>query len=513
MTLSEYAADVEQHLFNPAAVSGPTFTHRDPDALGYAFPPGAGWDSGDLTTDAGGTGWHTSVEELLDVMGCFRRQGSIMSPAAAQTMLDNGFGIDLIESTPLGTLYNKGGFWQSGAKQTEQSLAYFLPRDMELVVFANSPIGAAGTFFRDLVTGIYLNNITPEIWNLVITPQISNTFAILDGVAFPDTRHGWAEGFIEKDDGTRVGIVVATSDGGATWAKVHETTMTLRDIAFPDIHNGWAVGGDPPTILATADGGGTWKSQTSGIENDPGSFFAAVAFPDTQNGWVVGAVSNGGVILATANGGEKWSPQVEDAVNFAHDFRGVAFADTQHGWAVGAASPKGGLIVATSNGGETWERQTTPITNDKEGITDPLWGIAFADINHGWAVGDNGTILATADGGHTWTSKPSGTDARLFRVAFPDINVGWAVGQTTTGGGVILMTTDGGDTWTPQNQADPGQALLGVAFPDISHGWLVGGSGTILAVGLQPHGIVTGFRRTSSVLDGRQKRKKGRYTS
>jgi hypothetical protein len=61
ITLSAYAADVEQNLFNPAGVSGPTFTHPDPDALAYAFPPGAGWNSGDLTADAGGTvGIHRS---------------------------------------------------------------------------------------------------------------------------------------------------------------------------------------------------------------------------------------------------------------------------------------------------------------------------------------------------------------------------------------------------------------------------------------------------------------------
>ena len=162
-TVTAYAAYVAQYLFQPAGVSGPTLTHPNPDALAYAFPPGAGWNSGDLTADSGGTGWHMSVDDLLDVMGCFRRQGTIMSPAAAQTMLDNGFGIDLIESTNLGTLYNKNGLWQSGAGQTEQSLAYFLPRDMELVVLANSPIGNPGQFFRDVVTNIYLDNIAPEI--------------------------------------------------------------------------------------------------------------------------------------------------------------------------------------------------------------------------------------------------------------------------------------------------------------------------------------------------------------
>jgi hypothetical protein len=143
-------------------VSGPTLTHPDPDALAYAFPPGAGWNSGDLTTESGGAGWHMSVDDLLDVMGCFRRQGTIMSSAAAQSMLDSSFGIDLIQSTSLGTLYNKNGLWESGASQTEQSLAYFLPSDMELVAFANSPIGSTGQFFRDVVTQIYIDNIAPE---------------------------------------------------------------------------------------------------------------------------------------------------------------------------------------------------------------------------------------------------------------------------------------------------------------------------------------------------------------
>jgi CubicO group peptidase (beta-lactamase class C family) len=162
-TVTAYAAYVAQHLFQPAGVPGPTLTHPDPDALAYAFPAGAGWNSGDLTTESGGAGWHMSVDDLLNVMSCFRRQGTIMSPAAAQSMLDDSFGIDLIQSTNLGKLYNKNGLWRSGANQTEQSLVYFLPRDMELVVLANSPIGSSGQFFRDVVTNIYVDNIAPEI--------------------------------------------------------------------------------------------------------------------------------------------------------------------------------------------------------------------------------------------------------------------------------------------------------------------------------------------------------------
>lgn len=162
VTVNAYSGYVQQNLFQPAGVNAPTLTHPDPDALAYAFSAAAGWNSGDLTAESGGAGWHMSVNDLLAVMGTFRRAGTIMSQAAAQTMMDASFGIDLIQSTQLGTLYNKNGLWASGAAQTEQSLAYFLPRDMELVVLANSPIGNPGKFFRDVVTNLYLNNIAPE---------------------------------------------------------------------------------------------------------------------------------------------------------------------------------------------------------------------------------------------------------------------------------------------------------------------------------------------------------------
>ncbi len=161
VTIQAYVDYVKQHLFGPAGVSGPTLDHPGPDALAYPFPVNAGgWNSGDLASMSGGAGWHMSVDDLLTVMGTFRRGGTIMSQQQAQTMLDNGFGIDVVQPTPIGTLYNKNGLWHNGGN-TEQSLAYFLPRDMELVVLANSPVGSPAKFFRDVVTNIYLDNIKP----------------------------------------------------------------------------------------------------------------------------------------------------------------------------------------------------------------------------------------------------------------------------------------------------------------------------------------------------------------
>jgi len=131
-----------------SGVSDGSLDHPAQGTLAYSFPAIlGGWDSGNLQSVSGGAGWHLSVDDLLKVMGTLRRKGTIMSTAKAQYMLDNGFGLDVVSDTPAGRLYNKNGLWEDSIPRIEQSLAYFLPEDMEMAVLANSPIGATGKFF------------------------------------------------------------------------------------------------------------------------------------------------------------------------------------------------------------------------------------------------------------------------------------------------------------------------------------------------------------------------------
>jgi hypothetical protein len=160
ITLAAYESYAAAHVFSPSGVSGPTLTHEPLDALAYNFPvSGSGWNSGDLTTMAGGAGWHMTVDELLDVMGTFRRHGTIMSPFQAQTMLDDGFGIDWTASTPLGTYYAKNGFWYDGSGQMEQGVLLYLPHDIEFVLLVNSPVATPPEFLYTLVADAYTTNI------------------------------------------------------------------------------------------------------------------------------------------------------------------------------------------------------------------------------------------------------------------------------------------------------------------------------------------------------------------
>jgi CubicO group peptidase (beta-lactamase class C family) len=162
VTINSYVGFVQNHVFTPSGVSGPTLDHPSSDALAYNSPTnGKGWDSGNLRTMAGGAGWHLSVDDLLRIMRAFRRQGVIVSAADAQAMLDEGFGIDAATASPKGTLYYKKGYWQDASKmKVEQSLAYFLPNDMELVLLVNSPVGASGQAIESIVTEAYLSSLT-----------------------------------------------------------------------------------------------------------------------------------------------------------------------------------------------------------------------------------------------------------------------------------------------------------------------------------------------------------------
>jgi photosystem II stability/assembly factor-like uncharacterized protein len=100
------------------------------------------------------------------------------------------------------------------------------------------------------------------------------------------------------------GTIITTSDAGASFTpETSGTTQLLTSVAFRDASHGW-VAGTYGTLLATADGGSTWASQTN---PDPSLYdLNGIAFSDTGHGWAVG---KNGTILATVDGGAHWALQ------------------------------------------------------------------------------------------------------------------------------------------------------------------------------------------------------------
>jgi CubicO group peptidase (beta-lactamase class C family) len=145
-TYDNYETYVRKTVLIPSNANQAKLLRSQENALAYNQPPTEpGWNSGNLSCLAGAAGWNMTVNEVLNVMGAFRRGGAIMSEGSAFAQLDHEFGID--HAYPFGedNLYSKTGYWywtkdDHTLDSMEQAVAVFLPEQMELSIFANSPV-------------------------------------------------------------------------------------------------------------------------------------------------------------------------------------------------------------------------------------------------------------------------------------------------------------------------------------------------------------------------------------
>jgi photosystem II stability/assembly factor-like uncharacterized protein len=170
----------------------------------------------------------------------------------------------------------------------------------------------------------------------------------LGRVAVVDAGHAWATGT------TLAGrpVVVATTDGGATWTSqtLPDGIRELRDVAFVGRERGWAVGAlpvpqpseagkdDPGVILTTTDGGASWIEQARTV----GSLWS-VAAVDSSTVFAGGGYG----LFSTTDGGAAWAKQpftlpALDA---------ISFTDASHGWVTHSMFS---TVCRTDDGGRTW---------------------------------------------------------------------------------------------------------------------------------------------------------------
>lgn len=305
---------------------------------------------------------------------------------------------------------------------------------------------------------------------------------MLQDVYFTDSQNGLVVG-----DG---GLMLTTSDGGETWAKV-EVDMRppgagqgqggrpggfgrggpapLYNIYFVDENVGFIIGGRA-VILKTEDGGKTWSrkmamSATPGRDGNPRPLRAnlmGIQMINETTGFIAGSENT---ILKTTDGGESWVGSSERARvgETRNNLEGIWFVSETTGWIIGSF----GTLLHTADGGENWEKRDPGFDNN-------LFGIYFVDENTGWISGQEGLILHTTDGGATWNQQKTESIDDLHDIIFIDAMVGWAVGGYNS----ILHTTDGGNTWAISNI--PGGAnFKGVHATDQHHCWTVNDWGVI----------------------------------
>ncbi len=180
-----------------------------------------------------------------------------------------------------------------------------------------------------------------------IVPKEASDGCTPETLAFVDAEHGWL---------ALGSVILATSDGGATWAQQYHATepmANIQDIDFVDAEHGFAVVGwsGPDTaagiqfheiVVGTANGGLTWSVVTpeqAGIQ--------CLDFLTPAIGYAITAGQN---LAVTSDRGWHWRRLAAVAAPDA-----TCFGAGGSGWVV---SPSG--VERTSDGGASWASVTVP---------------------------------------------------------------------------------------------------------------------------------------------------------
>jgi photosystem II stability/assembly factor-like uncharacterized protein len=345
----------------------------------------------------------------------------------------------------------------------------------------------------------------------VLTPQNSNTNALLIAVSPVDENVVWAAG-------TNSTFVV-TTDGGNTWRAGIVPTETGGDLQFRDVQGVSAqvayllsIGNFPGDfrIYKTEDGGTTWALQ---FKNQlVGAFYDCFAFWTPTNGIAHSDSVNGVFPDLRTTDGMTWQsiagnmpPALPGEASFSSSGTCVATQGTSNAWITTGGSSIA-RILATTDGGNTWAAYDTPLHSSP---TAGGFSVAFRDASNGILGGGDlvpanastaAQVATSHDGGQTWelTNWPL-VGYAIFGLAYLSNTTGVGGGgqqrspQTAKLSGTdytrtVVITADiGGAAWTPDEGTTwsslPGiTGYWAVAFANPQNGWMVGENGSILKV-------------------------------
>jgi photosystem II stability/assembly factor-like uncharacterized protein len=292
-----------------------------------------------------------------------------------------------------------------------------------------------------------------ESFSWVVTP--TGTTAHFRGLSAVSAQVAWVSGYTATN-----GVVLRTTDGGATWQSVgppDAAGLQFRDIEAFDANHAviLSIGNNPTDfrVYTTSDGGAHWTQTFTNA--DPNAFYDCMAFFNPQHGLGVSDPTNGKFqIISTSDGGMSWQlvsqtgmpPALPGEAGFAASGECLT-SHGHHAW-FGSGGGAQARVFSSKDGGKTWQVSITPINS---GPTSGINGIAFHDDKHGIAVGGDfnapkaspNAVAITSDGGRTWTLAAGAPSEYRSGVA-------WLRGQTAIDVGLSGSdySTDGGNTWT-----------------------------------------------------------------
>jgi photosystem II stability/assembly factor-like uncharacterized protein len=234
------------------------------------------------------------------------------------------------------------------------------------------------------------------------------------------------------------GVVMLSDDHGKTFRQARDVPVdvSLTSVSFADAQRGWAVG-HWGVVLATQDGGETWAVQRKDVQVDRPLF--AVHFFDARHGVAVGLWS---LVLTTSDGGASWR-NVELAppegarkadlnlLGLFVDERGRIFAAAERG-----------MVLRSDDRGARWSYAAT-------GFKGSFWtGLALPG-GVLLAGGLRGALYRSGDDGRSWMRVDTGSKSSITAMAAHGREL-LAVGLD----GLVLRSTDGGTSFATEVRAD-----------------------------------------------------------
>jgi hypothetical protein len=331
----------------------------------------------------------------------------------------------------------------------------------------------------------------------------------LDAVTCADQAHCWAVGAPGTAAAAATGtgttasvpptaatVIEATINGGKTWT-AQAVTLTpapaLTGISCPSARLCMAVGlsatGSTGVVLTTSDAGATWAQASAPTGAIVVTSIACAATTDCT------AIASDGTTFWSAHStdfGRTWQQEGDLPPGFldaGHLACVVGAACLATGYTATTSGHGQGAIAISTDSGGTWAAATVPAG------TGLVQGAVCATISSCLAVGTTsttvsavvpakGALLTSEDGGHTWASTASDQPVDdMFGIDCPSpstcavVGTKW-IGTPAVGAGAVAHSSDGGASFAASVTEYTPLALTSLSCPTTQRCVAVGGNTT-----------------------------------
>jgi photosystem II stability/assembly factor-like uncharacterized protein len=302
----------------------------------------------------------------------------------------------------------------------------------------------------------------------------------LEALACPSTHSCVAVGSVSSST-----YALRSLDGGRSWtaqaippgvvglsAVSCGSTSRCVAVGFQQAPGSVDSGQLEGVIVGTTDGGATWSKDTlpSGVGN-----LSGVSCASATQCLAVGDIpySNQAISVATANGGVSWSPPSNLPVTssvVAVSCPTPSFCIAAGDSAVGQPEGVDPVAEVTTDAGRTWVGHAWPSGGEEPSgisclstkVCVAVGAVTNGVVNGGGVV--SGAVVTTTDGGTKWRLSTKVGAGNLSAVSCSASSFCVAAGRNEAGTGPVLLRRDGSSgPWEVSTRPDGGGALNAVS--------------------------------------------------